>query len=229
MTRILIILLMLAQGLTARAVDTTRAGIPLDATWKAKLYQVASEHSKHTAWGLAHSERDYLLARQIAVSERLSVDPDVLFAAAFLHDIGAQAPYAKDGVNHEPRAVEVMGPVLEEAGFPAQKESAVAEVILKHMYYSQPGASAEAVVFRDADTLDGLGAIGAARVLSTGGNPDGWAPTLQEGLERIQRWQTELPGAFSTATARRMAHERVAELQIFLERLYEESLGGKAL
>jgi HD superfamily phosphodiesterase len=110
-----------------------------------------------------------------------------------------------------------------------EKQAVLAEVILHHMYYSTPGRSSEAVVFRDADTIDGLGAVGAVRVFSTGGREDGWAPSLREGLERVTKWQTDLPQALSTATARAMARERVEELRGFLDRLQEESAEGKAL
>ena len=229
MKKLLAVLALAGLGCGASAGETTRAGIPLDAAWKKNLYQFAQKYSTDTAWGLAHSERDYLLSVEIAKAEGLAVDSDVLFAAAFLHDIGAQRPYAKDDVKHEPRAVEVMGPILEDAGFPMEKQPALAEVILRHMYYSAPGRGPEAVVFRDADTLDGLGVIGAVRVFSMGGREDGWAPTLGEGLDRVKRWQTELPRALSTATARGLAQERLEELRAFLIRLQDESIEGRAL
>jgi uncharacterized protein len=117
----LTLLALVGLGCMASAAETTRAGIPLDAAWKKNLYQFAQKYSTDTAWGLAHSERDYLLSVEIAKGEGLAVDPDVLFAAALLHDIGAQKPFAKDDVKHEPRALEVMGPILEEAGFPMEK------------------------------------------------------------------------------------------------------------
>lgn len=223
------LLTLVGLACAAAAGETTRAGIPLDAPWKKNLYQFAQKYSIDTAWGLAHSERDYLLSIEIARGEGLNVDSDVLFAAAFLHDIGAQKPYAKDDVKHEPRAVEVMGPILEAAGFPMEKQPALAEVILRHMYYSAPGRSPEAVVFRDADTIDGLGAVGAVRVFSMGGREDGWAPTLGEGLDRVEKWQTDLPRALSTSTARGMAQARVEELRSILRRLQEESFEGRAL
>ncbi len=229
MKKLLTLLALAGLNCTAFADQTTSAAIPLDVPWKRAIYRFAQEHSTDTAWGLAHSERDYLLAVEIAKNERMSVDTDVLFAAAFLHDIGAQKPFAKDGVKHEPRAVEVMGPILDSAGFPAEKRAVLAEVILHHMYYSAPGKSPEAVVFRDADTLDGLGAIGAVRVFSTGGREDGWAPSLREGLDRIKKWQTDLPQALATSTARAMAQERVKELRTFLDRLQDESAAERAL
>lgn len=229
MKKLLTLLALAGLSGTAFADQTTSAAIPLDAPWKKALYLFAQEHSTDTAWGLAHSKRDYLLAVEIAKKEKLSVDTDVLFAAAFLHDIGAQKPYAMDGVKHEPRAVEVMGPILESAGFPKEKQAVLAEVILHHMYYSAPGRSPEAIVFRDADTLDGLGVIGAVRVFSTGGREDGWAPDLRRGLDLITKWQTDLPQALSTKTARAMALERVHELKPLLDRLNSESMAGRAL
>jgi len=229
MKKLLTLLVSAGLSCTAAAEQTTSAAIPLDVPWKKALYQFAQEHSTDTAWGLAHSQRDYLLAVEIATKERMPVDTDVLFAAAFLHDIGAQKPYARDGLKHEPRAVEVMGPILENAGFPREKQPLLAEVILHHMYYSAPGKSPEAVVFRDADTLDGLGVIGAVRVFSTGGREDGWAPSLREGLDRVKKWQTDLPRALSTSTARAMAQARVEELRTFLNRLQDESAAESAL
>ena len=229
MMKLMTVLALAGLSCTASAGETTRAGIPLDAPWKANLYQFAQKYSTDTAWGLAHSERDYLLSVEIARAERLAVDVDVLFAAAFLHDIGAQKPYAKDDVKHEPRAVEVMGPILEDAGFPMEKEPALAEVILRHMYYTAPGRTPESVVFRDADTLDGLGVVGAVRVFSMGGREDGWAPTLGDGLDRIKKWQTDLPRALSTTMARGISEKRLEEARAFLNRLEDESIEGRAL
>ncbi len=221
--------LMLNPCCTVFGAETTRAGIPLDASWKANLYRFAQKHSTHTAWGLAHSERDYLLSLRLAKEENLVVDSDVLFAAALLHDIGAQEPFAKESMKHEPRAVQVMEPILKDAGFPMGKQSALVETILHHMYYSKPGSSPEAIVFRDADTLDGLGAIGAVRVFSTGGRDNGWAPTLKDGLERLEKWQTDLPQSLSTPAARKIAQDRVEELRHFLDRLQKESINSMAL
>src|SRR3954454_17982793 len=82
---------------------TTPTGIPLDAAWKRKLYGFAREKLLHPAWGWTHSERDFLLASQIAAKEGMRVDKDVLFAAAFTHDIGAIGEFQKEGVDHAER------------------------------------------------------------------------------------------------------------------------------
>src|SRR5262245_59480269 len=100
---------------------TTLAAIPLDAQWKEEIYSFARRELKHPAWGWTHSERDYLLALELAAGEHWAVDKDVLFAAAFTHDIGAIGDFQKDGVDHAVRSVEIAEPLLREAGFPSEK------------------------------------------------------------------------------------------------------------
>lgn len=85
----------------------TAAGIALSSPWRSAVYAHAREKLLHSAWGWRHSERDFLLARQIARDEGLAIDEDVLFAAAFLHDSGAIPPFAKDGVDHAVRSAEL--------------------------------------------------------------------------------------------------------------------------
>src|SRR4051812_47073217 len=59
--------------------------IPLDTPWKIAIHNFAIAHLQHSAWGVAHSERDYLLSVELAEKDGLAVDRDVLFAAAYLH------------------------------------------------------------------------------------------------------------------------------------------------
>lgn len=84
----LLVLTPAAAQLPAEA-RVTAAGIPLSAPWRAKVYAHAREKLLHPAWGWRHSERDFLIARQVAREEGLAIYEDVLFAAAFLHDAGA--------------------------------------------------------------------------------------------------------------------------------------------
>ena len=82
------------------AAQQTPSGIPLDAPWKMVVYEFATSKLEHSAWGFQHSERDYQLALLLAESEGLLIDRDVLFAAAFLHDLGAFEPFAVAGAEH---------------------------------------------------------------------------------------------------------------------------------
>jgi len=202
---------------TAGPIPASPAGIPADSPWRGVVLAHAMEHFQHPAWGWRHSERDYLLAMAVAEAEGLTVDADVMFAAAFLHDWGGIEPFARPGVDHAARSVELAEPFLREAGFPMDKFPAVRAAILGHMYDREP-EGAEAIALHDADLLDFLGATGAARMLAaTGERPD-----YDQALERIERFAADLPSQLKTAAARRMAEPRVAAMNAFLAELRRE-------
>ena len=201
----------------------TVTGTPLDAPWKQKLYVFARDKLKHPAWGWTHSERNFLLASEIAQKEGLAIDADVLFAAAFTHDIGAIGAFQKEGVDHAVRSVELADPLLREAGFPEERLPAVWEAILGHMHDKPPGSRSEAMVLHDADTLDFLGAVGVARRLVVNGNAHDFAA----GVARISEFADKLPGRLVTRTAKDMAIPRVAEMRDFLGRLNKQTADGR--
>lgn len=213
-----------AQQDTATAqveLTATPAGIPLNSPWRRATFAHAQENLAHPSWGWRHSERNYLLATSLAEAEGLSVDADVLFAAAFLHDWGGIAPFAAPGVDHAVRSVELAEPFLRDAGFPMEKFPAVRAAILGHMYDKEPEGP-EAVVLHDADALDFLGALGAARLLAATGEGDDYDLALR----RIERFAVDIPPRLKTQTARRMAPERVAVMTDFLARVRSETPEG---
>ncbi len=206
---------------TTAAPTATPAGIPLDSPWRRAVYEQANTHLQHPSWGVRHSERNYVLAQALAEADGLTVDADVLFAAAFLHDWGGIAPFAVAGVDHAARSVELAEPFLTEAGFPMEKFPAVRAAILGHMYDKEPEGS-EAVVLHDADALDFLGALGAARLLAaTADRPD-----YDQALGRIERFAVDIPPRLKTAAAREMATERVATMTAFVAQLRRETPEG---
>ena len=73
-TAMLLLLALAPPVLAANAVSVTAAGIPLDAPWKVKLYELAHTTFLHPAWGWQHSERDYLVALRLAKDDGLQVD-----------------------------------------------------------------------------------------------------------------------------------------------------------
>lgn len=195
----------------AAAPTATPAGIPLDSAWRRAVYEQANTHFRHPSWGVRHSERNYVLGMALAEADGLTVDDDVLFAAAFLHDWGGIAPFAVAGKDHAVRSVELAEPFLTEAGFPMEKFPAVRAAILGHMYDKEPDG-AEAVVLHDADALDFLGALGAARLLAaTSDRPD-----YDQALGRIERFAVDIPPRLKTAAARELATQRVAVMTEFL-------------
>jgi len=189
--------------------------------WKERILDFA-EQFKHPAWGIAHCKRVYEMALQLAELENVEVDRDALFAAAYLHDVGAFAPYRQEGVDHAERSVQVADEILADAGFPAERAPLVKEIIQGHMFYADPSPRAEVVLFHDADTLDFMGAIGIARLLSIVGIDD-WAPDLQSAIGLIERFSRELPEKLHTAAAQEMGRARQTEMAAYLATLTDET------
>ncbi len=217
-----------AFGGQCRAAEpgVTATGIPLNAPWKVTVYQLALSTFKHPAWGWQHSERNYRVALALAKGDGLKVDDDVLFAAAFLHDMSAFQPCADPKMEHGDCAAFSSAAILKSAGFPMQKYTAVAAAERGHMYYRDPGTQPEAIVLHDADSLDFLGAIGAARMLSlTGSSKVDFAGAVKS----LRSFLNDIPPKLVTRTARAMAVVRVAELQKFLHALDRETFNSKAM
>lgn len=213
-----------AAAAVAPAVTVT--GIPLDAPWKVKIYHLARTKFLHPAWGWQHCERNYQVALRLAKGDGLKIDSDVLFAASFLHDMAAFPPYAKAGMEHGDRAAQTSEAVLRDAGFPMSKFAAVQAAERGHMYYSNPGALPEAIVLHDADSLDFLGAIGAARMIALTGAK---ARDFGAAVSALRALQRDVPSRLLTKTGRSIGAQRVAELQKLLDDLQRESFDGKAM
>jgi uncharacterized protein len=226
---VLVCTLFLAQSQNAMAQDThSPSGIALDSPWKQSVYQFAKVNLQHSAWGLEHYERNYLVATDLAQRDSLSIDEEVLFAAAFLHDIGTFEPYVVAGAEHSQTAVNSLATVLIDAGFPSNKIAAVNAAVLAHMYYAEVPSDATATVLHDADTLDFLGVIGVTRILSlTSRHP--WARDLQTALTTLEDFSTQLPDTLKTDAAKETGRMRAAEMRELLSTLRQESFDGAAL
>jgi hypothetical protein len=189
--------------------------------WHAAVRDLAAKHFKNPAWGYSHCMRDYALARELAAADHVTLDDDVLFAAAYLHDMAAFPPWEKEKVDHSDVAAGIVDTVLKDTGFPMLKVDAVRGAIRTHMYYRDP-VGPEALYLHDADGLDWLGAIGVARILGLvdpkGGNPDGpkAVKMLEDNLKNV-------PARVLSPAGRAMVPARKAELERFLEDLRRES------
>ncbi len=201
---------------------TERSSPPARADWRDSIRLLNEQQFKHTAWGTAHSVRDYDVSKWIAATDHLSYDDDVLFAAAYLHDIAGFAPWEKQGVDHQDRGAELMDSVLTNFGFPAEKIEKVKDAIRTHMPDRAPGAAIESRLLHDADGLDWLGAIGIARDMSivdaNGGEPNfGWA------LNRLREDAAKVPTSLVTRAGKREAERRLAVTRAFLKDLESET------
>ena len=195
--------------------------------WRAAVREVALSHFKNPAWGYSHCLRDYALARELAAADHVALDDDVLYAAAYLHDMAAFPPWEDVKVDHSDVGAHVVDSVLKGTGFPMEKIEAVRGAIRTHMYYRDP-VGPEALYLHDADALDWLGAIGVARIMALvdphGGSPDGpkAVAMLSDNLGKV-------PSRVLSPAGRARVPERQAELEKFLTDLKRESDGLRTL
>lgn len=194
------------------------------ADWRDSVRALAEQHFKHSAWGASHSRRDYELARALADSDHLKYDDDVLFAAAYLHDIAGFAPWEKKGVDHQDRGEELMDSVLTGFGFPHGKIEGVKAAIRTHMFGRDPGTAVESRLLHDSDSLDWLGAVGIARMMSLVDTAGG-KPNFALVVGQLRDFLNKVPPALTTEAAKRMAVGRAAETRAFLESLDAQTKG----
>ena len=216
-------------GLLLGALSAAALAAPLPASaaappgrdWRASVRELAVSHFKNPAWGYSHCLRDYALAKELAAADHAAIDDDVLYAAAYLHDMAAFPPWEDVKVDHSDVGARLVDTVLKGTGFPMEKIDAVRGAIRTHMYYRDP-VGAEALYLHDADALDWLGAIGVARIMALvdphGGNPD--APKavamLIDNLNKV-------PSRVLSPAGRARVAERQAELEKFLSDLKRET------
>lgn len=115
-----------------------------------------------------HVLRVYRIAERLAESE--GADPEIVRAAALLHDSRGSSPGgAREArAEHHIASAGFAGQVLSQKDWPEKKVKAVQHCILAHRYRGDenPPETIEARVLFDADKLDVLGAIGAARTIA---------------------------------------------------------------
>jgi HD superfamily phosphodiesterase len=212
---------------TASAEDTPTPVIEHTGDWRSALHHFAEVNLKQPAWGLSHSVRDYELAKELAAADHVTLDDDVIYAAAYLHDVAAFAPFRKAGVDHQDAAADIVESMLNGTGFPMTKIEAVRGAIRTHMFERDPSGP-EALYLHDADALDWLGAIGVARIFGlvdpNGGSPDGPAA-----VKRLENYLAKVPPRVISSAGKARVADRVRELEQFLRALRAESADIRAL
>ena len=197
--------------------------------------------------GFDHVERVYRMAERLALQE--GADMEIVRAAALLHDAdGSQAmtpDEASSRANHQVASAEFAASVLKAEGWEAERIAAVQHCIRAHRFRdrSEPPRTIEAKILFDADKLDVLGAIGAARTvvyatlagqpwyaqpsqlfIQTGEKePDEPHSSYHEHLFKLRKVRDRM----FTETARLIAAERLKYLDEYFERLIDEWNGRR--
>jgi uncharacterized protein len=170
-------------------------------------------------WGYPHVQR--VLALSERIGRGLEYHPDWLWFAVHLHDWGAFPRYRIAGVDHALRSRQVAEQeILPNFALPADAAGVVLEAIERHDYRDlRPVHSNEALLLREADFLDFLGPLGAAREFAWGPND------LKQVVTRIRQRIAGIRGRFSLPAAQELAEERIRAAETFLEQIENDSFG----
>ena len=185
--------------------------------------------------------------RVLAMADRLAqamgADLEIVHAAVLLHDVnGAQAD-REQRLDHHCAAANWAGELLQSEGWGEERIAAVQHCIRAHRFRDdrEPPATIEAKVLFDADKLDVLGAIGAARTVAYAALAG--MPFFAEPSARFLQTGAEEPGEphsayheylfklrkirarLFTPTARALAEARDAYLEAFFIQLQGEWYG----
>jgi uncharacterized protein len=172
-----------------------------------------------------HQPRLYALAVRLAEGEEF--DDDILFAAAWMHDLGVFLGHRPQDLadlaswDHIPYTLARSRELLAGWGFPASKLEAVTEAIRTHQPQDNP-VHFEAVLLHNADILEQLGAIGAMRAIAKIGR-DTRYPVFSSVLPVLRRAVERLPARLSLESAKRLAIPRRASLVSLLAAIEEEA------
>jgi uncharacterized protein len=173
----------------------------------------------HPVWGYAHCLRVHALAEELARSERIHHDREILRIAALLHDVGLYKAYAfREAPDHARRSADVAERVLKDGDFPPQATKAVIEAILAHPPGAASGTSTESALLKDAVALDYLGAIGLSRILAMVGIEDD-VPDIPAALWQAENLRRKIPGLLIFESSKGLARERILEMDDFLQDL----------
>ena len=178
---------------------------------------------------IGHQPRLYALTQAIAAQFDIphSYDDDVVFAAAYLHDLGVF-------IGHRPEDPEELATwdhveytcaqtpgILRSVGFSEEKIEHVVACIREHQAKDEP-RTLEAALLRDADILEQLGTIGVMRTVAKVGS-DTRFHTFTDARRALGRALEELPPQLLLRASKGLAARKIALLHTFLEALDEEA------
>jgi len=207
------------------------------ATWRPRLAALAAGASGGDgAHDSSHLERVWRNAQALLAQHR-DADALVVMAACYLHDLVNLPKDDPERAQASRRSARLARHQLAWMEFPADRLDAVAHAIEAHSFSANiPAESLEAKIVQDADRLDGLGAVGLARMFYIAGrmgsslahpeDPLGLAREFDDrryALDHIVVKLAKLPAMMQTAGGRALAEERLARLLAFRAEFAAES------
>jgi uncharacterized protein len=199
-------------------------------SWRARLSALALECAGNDADG-AHDANhlDRVWRNAQALLADTPADVPVVLAACYLHDLVNLPKNDPARSSASRRSAVLAREHLSALGFPAEKLDAVAHAIEAHSFSAGIEAhTLEAKIVQDADRLDGLGAVGLARMfyiagkmgsaLAHGSDPLALERPLDDqaySLDHIPAKLARLPAMMQTEAGRRLGEQRLALLTAF--------------
>jgi len=213
-------------------------------SWQGRLEECVAEEllsqgNDDAAHDLSHLRRVWEHCRAIAQEDNLDVEPLVLLAAAYLHDI-VNLPKQSEKRNQASRlAARKAVDILQSLFFREEYIEEVRLAIESHSYSANIKAETMAAkIVQDADRLEALGALGIARVFYVAGKmnsllfapDDPWASDreLDDSRYAIDHFfikLLKLKDSMHTAAARRRAEQLTQFMQDYLLEFKQELSG----
>ncbi len=209
--------------------------------WQGIFEQAVSrEYESHakpdSAHDMSHLQRVWKHCDWINREDGLEVEPLVLMAAAYFHDIVNVPKDSSDRSQASSLAAERAKQLLGELSFPETCMEETLEAIRCHSFSAQLEAKSRAAqIVQDADRLEALGALGIARVFYVAGQMnsrlfDPADPFANERELDDRRYALDhffvkllrLKSSMHTDAGRRRAKELTSRLENFIEDLGEE-------
>jgi len=167
-------------------------------------------------WAINHAKRILHLVSML--SDGTDYNEDAVWLAAYLHDWGGYQQWLVPGVEHYTRSAEVAREFLTKQNCPPDLMELVIECIEFH-HGGPSERSIESILTADADALDLLGVVGAARIFAMNFR------NLKNGFDAVKRYRNMSVAAISTDKAHELATERIKETDWFINAFLEETFG----
>lgn len=168
---------------------------------------------------LNHAKRTLHICRLLAKAENMDYDEEALTFACYFHDIGAFEPYRPEGeFDHALESVKAIPRLAGEYGIAEKKFKIIAEAV---QYHNKKGLGEfnETILLRNADAVDYLGFIAAARDFSK------HYKNMSTALTELKKHREEFACLPELKSALFMAGPRIKKLDYFIAAFEAETFG----
>ena len=197
----------------------------------AKKFYVNNGDPSHD---MLHIKRVMKTCEKLAKEENANLE--VVLAAAILHDVINVPKNHPDRARASEMAANKAREILFDTGFSEKEIQHITSAIAEHSYSAaKKPTSIESAILQDADKLDGLGAVGVMRTVTTGARMNASYYNEFEPLVKTREYNDKahtldhffvklykLPELMNTKSAKLEANKRVQFMKLFVEQLTSE-------